>query len=443
MLLKFIKRAFKQNKAIDAHHTLKQGVKLYHSGDSESALKIFRYLIEANPSDAHAYNNLGLALGALGKFEESLASHKKAVSLAPVNHDMRYNVGLAYFRLGSREKGEHEIRSVLKLNSEHIEANAILGMLMLLRGEFTYDAWRRYQFHANNEASTASWFSLPYSEWDGDNVDATRILLLAEQGLGDQILFASCIPDFLLQCSGSLLLCDQRLVALFKRSFPSLDVYGYEEPRTFTVPETFSKISYVAPLRRLPLYYRTSLQHFPSQGGFLEPDPDRVFYWENRLKLLGAGRKIGISWRGGTPKTFQARRSTNLLEWEPILRVEGAHFISLQYTNCESELDQLHTETDFEIHHWQAAIDDYDETAALVSALDLVISVTTSLVHLSGAIGQSTWVLVNTNPQWRYLESGTVMPWYPSVELFRQTDSARWDDVFYAVSQRLKLFCSK
>jgi len=150
---------------------------------------------------------------------------------------------------------------------------------------------------------------------------------------------------------------------------------------------------------------------------------------------MGPGLKIGLSWTGGVRKTRRALRSLALEQLLPLLRVPGARYVSLQYTReAPGELADLRARHGIDIPHWQAAIDDYDETAALAGALDLTISVCTSLVHLCGALGRPVWVLAPIGPEWRYGIAGESMVWYPSVRLFRQTAYAEWGPVVERVA---------
>jgi len=126
----------------------------------------------------------------------------------------------------------------------------------------------------------------------------------------------------------------------------------------------------------------------------------------------------------------------------PLLRLPAVHFVSLQYTDSSAEIDAFGRETGIRINHWPEAIADYDETASLVSALDLVISVTTAIVHLSGALGKAVWVLVPATPEWRYMSAGSSMPWYPSARLFRQSALMQWAPVVEQVRAELSALIS-
>ena len=187
----------------------------------------------------------------------------------------------------------------------------------------------------------------------------------------------------------------------------------------------------------LPRFLRHDWKDFPRHSGYLLAEQSRVTYWRSRLGQLGPGLKVGLAWTGGSMKTRRRLRSVTAADLIPLLKVAGAHFVSLQYRDSSEEISLLRDSHGLTVHHWQEAIDDYDETAALVSALDLVISVQTAVVHLTGALGRPAWVLVPSSPEWRYLQSGETMPWYPSVRLFRQERADDWQAVIGRVAAEL------
>jgi len=163
-----------------------------------------------------------------------------------------------------------------------------------------------------------------------------------------------------------------------------------------------------------------------------------VQHWKAKLAALPGRRKIGISWRGGLASTRRSLRSIPLARLSPILSVPGIDFVSLQYSDPDREVEALRTSGGPEVHVWQDAIDDYDETAALVASLDLVVSVQTAIVHLAGALGVPVWALIPAAPEWRYGGAGASMPWYPSVRLIRQPAPGSWGGVIEAVRHELQ-----
>jgi hypothetical protein len=196
-------------------------------------------------------------------------------------------------------------------------------------------------------------------------------------------------------------------------------------------------IDWHIPLGSLPRLLRRSAGDFPRHSGYLAADPARIEYWRGRLAALGPGTKLGLSWRGGTVRTGWHRRSIALKQLAPLFASAGAHWVSLQYTDCGREISEFSASTGNVLNHWQEAIDDYDETAALVCALDGVVSVCTSLVHLAGALDRPVWVMAPAVPEWRYGIAGEEIPWYPSVRVLRQREPGEWDDVVAETAARI------
>ena len=192
------------------------------------------------------------------------------------------------------------------------------------------------------------------------------------------------------------------------------------------------------PMGSLPGLFRNSWDEFPRHGGYLRADPDRVAYWRARLDALGPGPKIGLSWRGGVAATRRHLRCIELEQLLPVMELP-ATFVSLQYGDCADDLSRLRLQHGRSLTHWQDALDDYEETAALTCALDLVISVCTAVIHLAGALGRPVWVLVPAIAEWRYMNRGERLPWYPSARLFRQTQPAVWESAIQRMAEQLSV----
>jgi tetratricopeptide (TPR) repeat protein len=279
--------------------------------------------------------------------------------------------------------------------------------------------------------------------WDGAPLAGRTIFVAREQGLGDEILFASILPDLIERAQHCIVECEPRLLALFRRSFPSATVFA--SPAGGGLPPGAAPVApdYVIEFGSLPGFFRRKAGDFPPHRGYLHADPSLVEKWRERLAQLGPGLKVGLAWTGGVRKTRRALRSLALEQLLPILRVPGCRFVSLEYTaGASAAIQAFRASHGIEIAHWQEAIDDYDQTAGLACALDLVISVCTSVVDLCGALGRPAWVLAPISPEMRYGVAGESIPWYPSVRVFRQREYGQWEPVLASVAAALQMRAS-
>jgi len=377
-------------------------VQLQQFAEPDKAERNFRTALETHPGHVAALGNLGLALHAQGRYDEEREVYRHGLALHPEHVELRWNRALAH----------------------------------LSRGEYEY-GWADYAMRRwRTGARTMDGFDPP--DWDGRAVTKGRLLVLAEQGLGDEIMFASCIADLRRLAPRVLLECNTRLAGLFRRSFPEVEVIGNDRARAPDWMGDYSDIAAKVLIGCLPRHFRPSLESFPRHAGYLRADPARVEHWRRRLAALGPGVAVGISWVGGALHTRRVLRSLPLDRLELVLGLPKTHIISLQYTDCQAEIEAFGERTGIRVHHWPEAIADYDETAALVTALDRVITVTTSLVHLTGALGKPASVLVPALAEWRYGDAGDTMPWYPSVRLYRQARAEDWRTVMRRLEQDLR-----
>jgi Tfp pilus assembly protein PilF len=401
----------------------------------QHAEQLFRRALATQPAAVALWANLGLCLHDSGKLDAATQALHRALEIDPDHLDALLNLAIVSIDLGKLDAGHALLQKALQNDPNFAEAHTLLGQLLLQHGDFAA-GWPEYEWRFRcADATQRRDNSLPW--WDG-SADLTRDLIVyAEQGLGDQIMFASCLPDAMARVRQCAVECDPRLLELFARSFPGASFHPHKPKSRPAWIAIGSRPDYQTHLGSLPALMRRQAADFPRHQAYLKPDPERVAFWSARLATLGAGLKIGISWRGGMPRTRHTLRSIPLREWLPLLQLDGCVFVSVQYGDCQDEIAEVAAQAGIELHHWQAALDNYGETAALVGALDLVISVCTSVVHLAGALGKRAWVLVPACPEWRYLGAGDHMPWYPAVQLFRQHTLGEWQPVIAATRDRL------
>lgn len=408
---------------------------LLKEGRTNEAIGIAERSVTANPSSIEAHRIAGHAHFDAGSFVEA-ETHLRIATRETADAESLTYLARTLQSLGQYSEALEVYDSALGMNSRYVPAAWHRSLLLLHVGSYA-QGWRDYEHRLLSNEPPPRHLGLP--RWGGESLPDGHLLVYAEQGLGDQIMFASCIPDALEKVNRCTIECSAKLESLLRRSFPQCDVIGtnYENPATWINRVADPTVS--IPIGSLPKLFRSRSEDFPSHSGYLVPDPAKVEHWRQTLSALGPGPKIGISWIGGSAKSRQNHRSIPLTRWEPILKTPNVTFVSLQYTSCQPELARVEKFLGVRIHHWQQAIDDYDETAALVAALDLVISVQTAVIHLCGALGRPGWVLVPLCAEWRYGSAGETMDWYPSIRLFRQARLGEWEPVVETVAGELAL----
>ena len=404
--------------------------------EHETAAELLRPLVDLRPPNREACNLLGLILGReFGEFEEGERLLRLALEPDPLWPVALSNLGWILLEKGEYVQGMKLLDAVLARDPDDHETRLVRSYMNLKHGEFE-QGWRDYE--ARHHSRFAMRPPYHFAQWDGTPLGGETLLIYAEQGFGDQIMFASCFHEAIERAGRCIIECDPRLVALFRRSFPTAVIEasapaGVQAAWTVSAQAVHRQI----PMGSLPGLFRERWEEFPRHAGYLRAAPERVAYWRARLDALGPEPKIGLSWRGGIPATRRHLRSLAPEELLPLLRLP-ARFVSLQYGNCSDDLDALRSDHGVILPHWQEAIDDYDETAALVCALDLVVSVCTAVIHLTGALGRPVWILVPAVAEWRYLDAGERLPWYPSARLFRQMEPGRWRGVIQQIVEQLE-----
>jgi len=411
------------------------GIALQRKGDLDESLACFRRSLEFMPDFAEAIYNLGLLLRDLGRPAEALEMLERALSLKPAFALAQANIGVVHQDLGDIDEASAAFDRALELEPESGDIHLTKAHLLLSAGRFR-EGWEEQEYRRLAPEFPRGRF--PFPEWKGEDLTGKNLLVYAEQGIGDEIMLAGCFPDLFAKGGRCVIECDPRLETLYRRSFPQAEFAGKRFKKPDTWLEAFRPIDLQIPVGSLPRFFRNEEADFPRHSGYLAADPQRVGRWKERLAALGPGLKIGLSWRGGTSRTNAYLRSIPLETWLPVLSRPNTHFVNLQYTDCRAELDSFHSRHGIRIHSWREIESDYEETAALVASLDLVISVCTAVVHLAGALGVPVWVLVPSSPGWRYMREGASLPWYPAARLFRQAEPLHWEPVIVEIGTELE-----
>ncbi len=425
--------------------------------DYLSAIAAFREAVRYLPHSAEAHYNLGHALQAADNYENAVLSYQQAIKLKPGLISAYNNLGQTYESQGKLKQalscfnrglqqvpGQlHCTASYPEPSAEQAEDNASAtseihwhrALLWLLMGNFQ-DGWQEYEWRWAGNNLTHRPF--PQSRWEGEPLNEKTILIYAEQGVGDEIMFASCFPDLIKQARHVVIDCETRLAPLFQRSFPEATIHGGSQTSDLAWLTDIPPADIQCAAGSLPRFVRPGLDAFPRHKGYLTPEPGNLARWQERFKKLGSGLKVGISWRGGNLLKTR-KRSTHLQQWHEILALKNVHFVNLQYGDCETELAEVKQSLRVDVHDWEDAdpLQDLDNFAAQVATLDLVISVDNATVHMAGALGIEVWVLQPFAPEWRWLADRDDSYWYPSMRHFRQIKQGAWETVFEPIKLEL------
>jgi tetratricopeptide (TPR) repeat protein len=397
---------------------------MQRSGSLPQAYHFARRATEIAPNEDSTWTNLGHAASQMWLIDEAERCYRRGLNVCKTaeNRNVLWlNLCGLYIDTGDFEKAERYALKLLDVDPTSETAKANLGFCQLARRDWA-EGWKNYR----NTIGSPWRKRVRYKdepEWDGR--PGKNVVLYADQGLGDEISFASMLPDAAKLCKKLILDCDGRLEGLFRRSFPQVKVYG-----TRVKDEKWAKedrdIEASLPLGQAGEFVRTKEGEFPGTP-YLVPCPDRLVQW----KTLFATKKkpiIGIAWTGGVPKTNARNRKVSLDDLLPVLSLD-AHFVSLQYKDAKDEIARFkakHPEVDLVQYSWATLTNDYDDTAALIAACDYVVCIQTAVAHTAGGLGVPVSVLLPTATSWRYGTKGDSIPWYRCLNVIRQAKTGEW-----------------
>jgi Flp pilus assembly protein TadD len=407
------------------------GLTLKEQNRFDEAVACLKEAIRLKPDSVEAADSLGLVLQAQGKLTEAADCYREGLRLKPGWVPLHLHLGLLLEEMGQPDEAESYYQRALAIRPDDPEAHCSLAFLSLVRGDFER-GWREYEWRWQTKKAIPQARSFRQPCWDGSSLAERTLLVYSEQGLGDAIQFVRYLP-------------------LLKQQYPSCTILFETSPFLVTLlnrsPDLYRVIPAGSPLpafdvqialMSLPLRLGTTLETVPARVPYLEPDPPLLEHWRRELTAVPEF-KVGIFWQGNPNHVQDRFRSIPLAEYEPLARVEGVRLCSVQrFVGTEqlpafaarcpiidlgSRLDQIRGT--------------FMDTAAALSALDLVITVDTATAHLAGALGVPVWVALCHFPDWRWLQQREDSPWYPTMRLFRQRQRGDWKEVFRRMAEEL------
>lgn len=430
------------------------------------ALARFERALSVRPDYASALNNIGGTLQELGRPEEALAGYEKVLTLQPAHLAALYNRGVVLRELKRPAEALASLDAALAIDPRHVDALNNRGIVLrdlarpsdalasydralalapgnaethvnrsclrLLLGDFE-QGWPEFEWRWRTR-DFALWrrdFDAPL--WLGaEPLEGRTILLHAEQGFGDAIQLARYVPLVAARGARVVLEVPAPLTGLLSRVEGVSVIVGRGE--------ALPPFDFHCPLLSLPLAFKTRPDAIPAVVPYLLPSAERAAKWKQRLPETGA-RRIGVAWAGNPSFKGDRSRSIGLARLSPLLSTGGAAFFSLQRDLRDGDREIL-------LNHPQVTalgdtIADFDDTAAIMASLDLVISSDTSVVHLAGALGRPVWILLQHVADWRWALDRADCPWYPSARLFRQPKIDDWESVVRQVAGELAASCAQ
>ncbi|MBF0126932.1 MAG: tetratricopeptide repeat protein [Magnetococcales bacterium] len=403
---------------------------LHRHPEAETA---YRQALRLAPEHVEVLSNLGVLLYARRRFQDAEALYRQALARQPDHVTTLYNLGIVLWEQKRFPEAVDAYRRTLDLQPDHADAQWNLSLLFLVLGRFP-EAWPLFEARTHPNISETNSFTIEagFPRWRGEDLTGRSLLIVPEQGYGDQIQF--CRFAALLKDKGAAkisLACKPPLWSLFQSLTGVELLWAQEDPRAYP-PHDF----WTLPLS-LPLHLNTTLQTLPAKLPYLRPPTERISHWATRI--TGNGYRVGLVWKGNPGFNNDTRRSLpGLPQMAPWWEIPGVIFFSLQKGNGEAEA--RHPPLRQPIHHCADEIRDFADTAAIIHALDLVISCDTAVAHLAGAMGKPCWVLLPARgTDWRWLHEREDSPWYPGVmRLFRQTTPGDWSGVVRRVVAALQ-----
>jgi tetratricopeptide (TPR) repeat protein len=424
-------------------------------GRETVAIETLRSALMRMPTETILWNSLATVLAEVGRAEESLIFYQEAIRLDPGFSRPYHNLGYAFQHLGRLEEAleaydqslQRAIDETDKREGKHSRSICLIGMGRLTEG------WREYEIRNDQRFRAYVHHMTKAPVWQNEPLDGKRVLVIGEQGLGDEFMFANILPDLqdAVGKTGKLQIAvDKRLVPLFARSFPHADVGAYDD-RQLVEPDGQKELRFIpwatkagdpdfyATMGSALQYYRSRIEDFPHRA-FLAADPERTAKYRQQLEAMGPGPYVGVCWRSMVLGQKRGKYYSVLDNWGPVLKTPGVTFVNLQYGDCAEEIARSEKRHGIKINVIDGLDlkDDIDGAAALSAAVDLVISAPTAAAATAGAVGTEVWFLT-AGRTWPQLGTDE-FPWYRKSRVFSPAKFADWIQLMPQVGSALAEF---
>ena len=411
------------NYDVDAYNNI--GLVFQELKRFKEAEKIFKLSIKIDPSNAILYNNLSVVQKLFWKLDEATQNAELAVQLDKNYLDAQINLGNCYMSLGKYDQSLQTFNKAISINSNSAAAHYNKALVLLKQGNLK-NGFLEYEWRMKLDDYLTRYFSKP--RLNTTNIYGKRILIHDEQGLGDTIQFSRYLRDIKDLGAYVILECHSEIAGLMQ-SCAGIDEVLIRK----TVNDPNIDYDYYLPLLSTPLFLIANNIIHKEQSPYIIIEQKEINRWVNFFKNYN-GKKIGIVWEGKKPIN-NAHRSCPIEEFAQLTKIKGINFFSLQ--TKETVRQNKNKMIEYGIIDLSDKINNMNDTAAIIKNLDLIISIDTSVAHLSGAIGQKVWILLSSVSDWRWFDKSHKSPWYPNMRLFRQSKFGDWQSLLSEVKKEL------
>ena len=412
----------------DAYNNI--GNALQDQSKLEEAISAFKRVLSLKPNCAEAYCNIGNVFAAQGDLEEAIIAYRKSLSINPNSVVAHSHMAAVFADQGKLEEAIEAYSKALAINPDYGDAHNGLSFALLNAGELKrgLDEYE-WRWKSTKYISSKRHFSQPL--WDGQkSLQNKKILLWCEQGVGDTINWASCLPLVTSQAKHCIVECQEKLVPLLSRSFPNVEV----KPENRSLDTERNDFDYHLPMGSLYRSFASEVSRKTKADAFLFPDPVRVNFWRNRLSSMGKGPYVGISWKSANMSAKRLPNYASTSDLSPVLTLPGVTFINLQYVDFEDDLSKIQNELGVTVHHFDD-LDHYNdllEVAALCAALDIIVSTTSAVPFISAGVGTLTKFASWKQSPW---SNHLFNPVGPLVDKFEKNTWQSWHNVFHLIAE--------
>jgi Flp pilus assembly protein TadD len=424
-------RAYEQACSRDPQYAeahISRGITLHALGRLDEAIDAFRNATVAQTDYAVAHYNLGNALHEAGRVEQAIAAYTKAMELAPDDAEIWNNLGIALSDANRVDEALVAFDRVLSLQPDFPGAHMNKGMALLVKGQFT-EGWKEYRWRFSAMAPRRSQEADAVPAWDGGSFSGKTLLVETEQGIGDAIQFIRFLP-IVKALGGRVVLACRSILHRLMTDCPGADEVVDDTPSTIRLIRPDFRIS----LLDLPGLLGTRIDNIPKQVPYIRANPVLAEDWRKRIAQKGF--QVGLCWAGLPTQGNDRDRSMPLSAFAPLARIADVNFYSLQKGAAATQAQQ--PPAGMSLTDVSTELKDFADTAALISNLDLVITVDTAVAHLAGALARPVWTLLRYAADWRWLLERDDTPWYPTMRLFRQPRIGDWEAVMEQVAPDLQ-----